>query len=48
VVVAVIEEDGGDAGVALEDTGEFSAAIAAMSDNSSDDGVHWLFMRSYE
>jgi hypothetical protein len=45
-VFAVFEQDRGDARMALEEAGEFGAAIAAMADDSGE-GVHWLIIHYY-
>jgi hypothetical protein len=42
-VFAVFEQDRGDARVVLEQASEFGAAVAAMTDDSSE-GLHWLII----
>jgi hypothetical protein len=45
-VFAVFEQDRGDARVVLEQASKFCAAIAAISDDSSE-GLHWLIIHYY-
>jgi len=46
-VFAMIEQDGSNAGMSLEEANEFGATIAAISNDAGEEG-HWLFIQCYE